>query len=141
PWSPLAGGLLSGKFTREGTSDPNARRAGKFDFPPMDLEKTHKIVDVMRVIAKNKQATVAQIALAWLLAQPFMTSLIIGARNETQLKDNLGSVNVKLDSAELEQLDAVSRLAPEYPGWMQAMQTSRRLGHIQELSRAATQKS
>src|SRR5271165_4428291 len=90
-WSPLAGGFLSGKFTRGGVSDEDSRRS-KFGFPPVNLEKTYDIIEAMQEIAGRTQATVAQIALAWLLQQPSVTSVIIGAKKESQLKDNLASV-------------------------------------------------
>ncbi|MGA2596299.1 MAG: aldo/keto reductase [Bryobacteraceae bacterium] len=125
PWSPLAGGFLSGKYTRSGNSDSAARRE-KFDFPPVDKEKGYNIIDVMREIAQGKGGTVAQVALSWLLHQPFVTSVIIGAKNEKQLQDNLGAVDLKLDAEELKKLDEVSRLSPEYPGWMFEFQGSDR---------------
>ncbi len=125
PWSPLAGGFLSGKYTRAGSSDNDARRQ-KFDFPPVDKEKAYNIIDVMQEIARSKGATVAQVALSWLVHQPFVTSVIIGAKNEKQLKDNLGAVDLKLDAEELKKLDEVSRLSPEYPGWMFEFQGSDR---------------
>jgi aryl-alcohol dehydrogenase-like predicted oxidoreductase len=134
-WSPLAGGFLTGKFTRSGGSDNAARRA-KFTFPPVNLERGYDIVDVLAAIGGRRNATVAQVALAWLLYQPSVTSVIIGARNAAQLKDNLGSVDVKLDAEDLKQLDEVSRLAPEYPGWMFATQGSdRRPGQVRDWSR------
>jgi aryl-alcohol dehydrogenase-like predicted oxidoreductase len=134
-WSPLAGGFLSGKFTRGGVSEEDSRRS-KFGFPPVNLEKTYDIIETMQGIAKEKQATVAQIALAWLLHQPVVTSVIIGAKKEGQLKDNLASVDVKLDPADLEKLDKVSELAPEYPGWMFGVQGSdRRPGQVRDWSR------
>src|SRR5580693_9091755 len=98
-WSPLAGGLLSGKFTRGGATD-TARRS-KFSFPPINLEKGYDIIDVMIKVASKHSASAAQVALAWLLHQPAVTSVIIGARNGNQLKDNLGSVDVKLDEEDL----------------------------------------
>ena len=125
PWSPLAGGFLSGKYTRSGSTDDAARRK-KFDFPPVDKEKGYNIIDVMREIAQRKGGTVAQMALSWLLHQPFVTSVIIGAKNEKQLQDNLGAVDLKLDAEELKKLDEVSRLSPEYPGWMFEFQGSDR---------------
>ncbi len=132
PWSPLAGGFLSGKYTRSGSSDNDARRQ-KFDFPPVDKEKAYNIIDVMQEIAKRNNATVAQVALSWLLHQPFVTSVILGAKNEKQLKDNLGAVDVKLDAEELKKLDEVSRLSPEYPGWMFEFQGSdREPGKVRE---------
>jgi len=115
-WSPLAGGFLSGKYTRQ-NSDTEGRRAN-YDFPPVDKEKAYDIVDVMQTIAAEKQASVAQIALAWLLHQPVVTSVILGAKKPEQLKDNLNSVNVTLTSEDLAKLNVVSELHPEYPGWM-----------------------
>jgi aryl-alcohol dehydrogenase-like predicted oxidoreductase len=134
-WSPLAGGFLSGKFTRDGAADDTARRS-KFSFPPVNLEKAYDIIDAMHAVAKHHQATVAQVALSWLLHQQSVTSVIIGAKNAKQLKDNLGSVDLKLDAEDLKQLDDVSRLAPEYPGWMLSAQGSdRRPGQVRDWSR------
>ena len=90
-WSPLAGGFLTGKFTRNGSSGNEAARRSKFNFPPVNLEKGYDIVDVMSRLAGRHGATVAQVALAWLLHQPSVTSVIIGARNTNQLKDNLAA--------------------------------------------------
>jgi aryl-alcohol dehydrogenase-like predicted oxidoreductase len=115
-WSPLAGGFLSGKFTRN-SGDEAARRAS-FDFPPVNKEKGFDIIDVLRSIADARGVTAAQVAIAWLLAQPVTTSVIIGARKMTQLEDNLKSVDVTLTAEELKALDEVSRLTPEYPAWM-----------------------
>ncbi len=115
-WSPLAGGLLSGKYSRN-TETKEGRRVN-FDFPPVDKEKAYNIIDVMQKIAKDKQVTVAQIALAWLLHQPFVSTVIIGANKPEQLADNLNSVDIQLTDFELNELDEVSKLTPEYPGWM-----------------------
>lgn len=115
-WSPLAGGLLSGKYTRESTGK-NGRRFN-FDFPPVNKEKTFNIIDLMAEIAQNKSASVAQIALAWLLHKKHVSSVIIGVKNTNQLNDNLSSVNVNLTDDEMSQLDTISALTPEYPGWM-----------------------
>nr|WP_321485435.1 aldo/keto reductase [uncultured Draconibacterium sp.] len=123
-WSPLAGGLLSGKYSRD-TETQEGRRVN-FDFPPVNKEKAYDILDVMRKIADNKGVTVAQIALSWLLHQPAVTSVIIGANKPEQLTDNLSSVDVKLDSEELDQLNEVSKLSLEYPGWMIERQGSGR---------------
>jgi aryl-alcohol dehydrogenase-like predicted oxidoreductase len=125
PWSPLAGGLLSGKFTRNSAGDQNARRT-KFDFPPVDMEKSYAVIDLLQEIAKRRNASVAQVALAWLLHQSSVTSVIIGAKNLSQLKDNLGAVDVTLSQEDLKQIDDVSRLRPEYPQWMFAVQSSDR---------------
>ena len=116
-WSPLAGGFLSGKFTRDQQNEEGARRM-KFDFPPIDKDKTFTILDNLRPMAEAKGASVAQLALAWLLHQPVVTSVIIGAKKMEQLEDNLKSVDVQLTPEELTQLDEVSKLNPEYPGWM-----------------------
>jgi aryl-alcohol dehydrogenase-like predicted oxidoreductase len=125
-WSPLAGGFLSGKFTREG-GDEAARRA-KFDFPPVDKEKGFKILDVLTAIAKAHGVTVPQIALAWILANGAVTSVIIGARKVAQLEDNLKSVDVTLTADDLTALDEASRLAMEYPAWMEVLGSDRRPG-------------
>ncbi|MCG6188382.1 aldo/keto reductase [Maribellus maritimus] len=116
-WSPLAGGLLSGKYDRNSESKEGGRRVN-FDFPPVNKDKAFDIIDVMQKIGKEKKVTVAQIALAWLLHQPAVTTVIIGANKPTQLGDNLDSVNIRLTKDELKQLDEVSKLTPEYPGWM-----------------------
>jgi aryl-alcohol dehydrogenase-like predicted oxidoreductase len=125
-WSPLAGGFLSGKFTRDG-GDESARRA-KFDFPPVDKEKSFKILDVLTTIAKAHDVTVPQIALAWILANDAVTSVIIGARKIAQLDDNLKSIDVTLTPDDLKALDEASKLAVEYPTWMDALGSDRRPG-------------
>jgi aryl-alcohol dehydrogenase-like predicted oxidoreductase len=117
PWSPLAGGLLSGKFSRDGQGPSGSRRT-TFDFPPVDRERAFNVVDVMRGIAERRGASVARVALAWLLHQPAVTSVIIGAKTPEQLADNLAATQLKLGSEELEALGKVSALPPEYPGWM-----------------------
>lgn len=116
-WSPLAGGFLSGKFRRDSQPSEGTRRTG-FDFPPVNKERGYDIVDVLDPMAKAKGASVAQLALAWLLHQPVVTSVIIGANKMEQLEDNLKSVDVKFSAEELRKLDEVSRLPMEYPGWM-----------------------
>jgi aryl-alcohol dehydrogenase-like predicted oxidoreductase len=125
-WSPLAGGFLSGKFTRDG-GDEAARRA-KFDFPPVNKEKGFAILDVLTAIATAHNATVPQIALAWILANSAVTSVIIGARKISQLDDNLKSVDVTLSADDMKSLDEASSLALEYPAWMDALGSDRRPG-------------
>jgi aryl-alcohol dehydrogenase-like predicted oxidoreductase len=115
-WSPLAGGFLSGKYSRH--KNPEDARRINFDFPPVNKEKAFDIIDVMEPIAQSKNASVAQIALAWLLRQPAVTSIIIGAKNNDQLEDNLKAVDIVLTEEELQQLNDVSKLTPEYPAWM-----------------------
>ena len=116
-WSPLAGGFLSGKYKREGQGAEGARRI-QFDFPPVDKERAFNILDVLHPMAEAKGTSVAQLALAWLLHQPVVTSVIIGANKMEQLEDNLKSVDVHFSTEELQQLDEISKLPPEYPGWM-----------------------
>ncbi|WP_312277416.1 aldo/keto reductase [Kosakonia cowanii] len=116
-WSPLAGGLLSGKYDRDGKSEAGGRRV-EFDFPPVNKDRAFDCVDVMRTIADSKGVSVAQIALAWLLHQQAVTSVIIGAKRPEQLDDNLAATTVQLSDEELKQLNAVSALPREYPGWM-----------------------
>jgi aryl-alcohol dehydrogenase-like predicted oxidoreductase len=124
-WSPLAGGLLSGKFSREAPGPEGARRTN-FDFPVVDKERAFRCVDVMRGIAAQHGVTVAQIALAWLLHRPRVSSVIIGAKTMAQLADNVAATRVELSADDAAALDTVSRLAPEYPGWMLAMQAQYR---------------
>jgi aryl-alcohol dehydrogenase-like predicted oxidoreductase len=128
PWSPLAGGFLSGKFTRDG--GPNDARRAAFDFPPVDKDKAFDIIDAMRPIADVRGVSVAQIALAWLLHKPAVTSVIIGAKTEAQLADNIAATEVKLNDDEMARLDAISALKPEYPGWMLERQGGDRLNGI-----------
>jgi aryl-alcohol dehydrogenase-like predicted oxidoreductase len=134
-WSPLAGGLLSGKYGRDQPGEAGSRRAA-FDFPPVDKERAFDCIDVMREIAGPRGVTVAQIALAWLLHQPAVTSVIIGAKKAEQLADNIGASAVALGADELARLDAVSALAPEYPGWMLARQGELRRKQLSEAKRA-----
>ena len=116
-WSPLAGGFLSGKYTRNGAAEEGGRRVN-FDFPPVNKEKAYDIIDVMQAISEQKGVTVAQIALAWLLHQPVVSSIIVGAKKQEQLLDNLKAIEIKLSIDELSKLNEVSKLNPEYPGWM-----------------------
>jgi aryl-alcohol dehydrogenase-like predicted oxidoreductase len=133
-WSPLAGGLLSGKFGRGQAGEAGQRRT-TFDFPPVDRERAYACIDAMRPLAQARGASVAQIALAWLLHQPHVTSVIIGARRPEQLADNIASTQVGLSTEELAALDAVSRLPPEYPGWMFERQGEYRRRQLAEAKR------
>lgn len=117
PWSPLAGGFLSGKFRRNITAPGNSRR-DSFDFPPIDKEKAYDIIDIMDVIAKKHNVSIAAIALNWVIKRPGITSTIIGAKNLQQLNENINAINLQMTAEEMQQLDEVSVLAPEYPGWM-----------------------
>ena len=117
PWSPLAGGLLSGKFADDGAAPADSRRAA-FDFPFVDKARAMACVAAMRPIAARLGASVAQVALAYLLAKPAVTSVIIGARTDAQLADNLGAARLALPPEDLAALDEVSALPREYPAWM-----------------------
>jgi aryl-alcohol dehydrogenase-like predicted oxidoreductase len=117
-WSPLAGGLLSGKYTRENQQAEGRRGGGGFDFPPVNKDLAFNILDKLRPMAEAKGSTVAALALAWLLHQKVVSTVIIGAKKMEQLDDNLTAVDVRFTPEELQQLDEVSKLTPEYPGWM-----------------------
>ncbi len=115
-WSPLSAGALTGKFTREGGKPSDARLAS-LDAGPLNWDRVFNVVDTAKEIAEAKNATVPQVTLAWLLKQPVVTSVILGAKRMDQLEDNLGAIEVELTKEDLKQLNKVSRLAPEYPGW------------------------
>jgi aryl-alcohol dehydrogenase-like predicted oxidoreductase len=117
PWSPLAGGFLSGKFTRTVDKAGDSRR-DIFDFPPIDKEKAYDIIDLMMAIGKDHQVSAAQVALAWLLRMPAVTSIIIGAKKNDQLLDNVAATELRLSEGEMNRLEAISALTPEYPAWM-----------------------
>src|ERR1700689_2206879 len=117
-WSPLAGGLLSGKFKTADDKGPAGARRASFDFPVVDKERAFKCVDAMRPLAEQRGVSVAQIALAWILSKSFVSSVIIGAKTMDQLRDNIAAARVVLTADEIKALDEVSQLAPGYPGWM-----------------------
>jgi aryl-alcohol dehydrogenase-like predicted oxidoreductase len=125
PWSPLAGGFLSGKYTRDNEKAGDSRR-DIFDFPPINKEKSYDIIDVISEIGKQHNVSVAQIALAWVRLQKGITSTIIGAKNIDQLNDNLKSIEIELSADELKRIDEVSALPKEYPGWMVERQAADR---------------
>jgi aryl-alcohol dehydrogenase-like predicted oxidoreductase len=116
-WSPLAGGLLSGKYARDKRGEAGSRRT-TFDFPPVNLDRAYDCIDAMSVIASAKRTSVAQIAIAWLLHQKAVTSVIIGAKHLEQLDDNIAAANIRLSVEELAALDKSGALPAEYPGWM-----------------------
>jgi len=119
-WSPLSSGFLSGKYTRENPAPQDARR-NQFPFPPIDVEKGNDVVDQLKTIGETHGATVPQVALAWILSKPYISSIIIGANSMQQLDDNLKAVEVDLGDDEVEALDELTAPSPLYPGWMQAM--------------------
>jgi aryl-alcohol dehydrogenase-like predicted oxidoreductase len=122
PWSPLAGGLLSGKFDPSAKGGPEGARRTSFDFPPVDRERLPRVLAALRKVAEETGGSVARIALAWHLTRPFVTSVIIGAKSRDQLVDNLAATAVKLSAEQLQVLDEASALPPEYPGWMVGFQ-------------------
>jgi aryl-alcohol dehydrogenase-like predicted oxidoreductase len=124
-WSPLAGGLLSGKFG-PGSNGPEDARRTAFDFPPVNKDRAWACVAAMREIGNAKGVSVARVALAWILAKPFVTSVIIGAKTPEQLDDNLAAASLTLSAEEVAKLDEVSALPAEYPGWMLARQGAER---------------
>ena len=134
-WSPLAGGLLSGKYDRDGKAEPGSRRAS-FDFPPVNKDRAFACIEVMRGIADKRRVSVAQIAIAWLLHQPAVTSVIIGVKHIDQLDDNISATRVELDADELAALDKVSKLPDEYPGWMFERQGAHRRKQLEESGKA-----
>jgi aryl-alcohol dehydrogenase-like predicted oxidoreductase len=135
-WSPLAGGFLSGKFKRDQQGPEGARRVS-FNFPPVDVARAYAVLDVLGEVARSHEVSVARVALGWLLHQRVTSSVIIGARNETQLRDNLLATEIKLTADQLQRLDAASALPPEYPGWMITVQSRDRLEAISPEKRFA----
>lgn len=126
PWSPLAGGFLSGKFTRNNEVAGDSRR-DTFDFPPVNKEKAYDIIDMLLQIGAEHQVSAAQVALAYILQKSVVTSIIIGAKKHEQLLDNIAAAKLVLFADEIQQLDAISALSPEYPGWMLERQSQGRM--------------
>ncbi|MGD0197406.1 MAG: aldo/keto reductase [Solirubrobacteraceae bacterium] len=128
-WSPLAGGLLSGKYRRGEPTPPGSRRAGEWTEPPVyDEERLYDTVEVLLEIGKEHGVSAAQVALAWLLARPAVTTAIVGARTPEQLADNLAAASLELSPAEHARLEAVSRPDLLYPFWHQRDAAGARLG-------------
>jgi aryl-alcohol dehydrogenase-like predicted oxidoreductase len=127
-WSPLAGGLLSGKHRRDTTPEGTRQLAGWTEPPIRDQERLWNIVDALVETAGELNISAAQVALAWTLGRPAVASVIIGGRNEKQLRDNLGAAEVKLSDAQRERLDQVSAPPLLYPYWHQLQTASDRLG-------------
>src|SRR6202451_3809436 len=125
-WRPLAGALLNGKYRGVDDSGPSGARRTTFDFPLVDKERAFKCVDAMRPLAQRREVSVAQIALAWILSKPFVSTVIIGAKSMEQLRDNIAAPRVRLTAEEINLLDEVSQLPQEYPGWMLALQAEYR---------------
>lgn len=126
-WSPLAGGYLSGKYGPGAPGTPENSRRAVFDFPPVDKSRADTAIARMREIGDARGVSVARVALAYVLAKPFVTTVIIGAKTTEQLDDNLAAVDLELTPDELASLDEVSALPREYPGWMLERQGSNRV--------------
>jgi aryl-alcohol dehydrogenase-like predicted oxidoreductase len=127
-WSPLAGGLLSGKYRRDQPPPSGSRRADGAHEPPVyDEDKLYDTIEVLVAIAERHQVSPARVALAWLLARPGITSVIVGARTDEQLADNLAAVTVELSGMEQAELERVSRPPLIYPFWHQRSTASDRL--------------
>jgi aryl-alcohol dehydrogenase-like predicted oxidoreductase len=116
-WSPLAGGFLSGKYTRANPKGESGDRLGGFDFLPYDRERGYRLIDLLQSLAARRGASPAQISLAWLLTRPAVSSILVGASKVTQLEDNLKAIEITLDSDELAQLDSATTPAIPYPQW------------------------
>jgi aryl-alcohol dehydrogenase-like predicted oxidoreductase len=127
-WSPLAGGLLSGKYRRYRNAS-EGRHVEGWDEPPVyDTDKLYDIVDVLVEIAEDRSVSAAQVALSWLLGRPGVASIIVGARTDQQLADNLKAVELELSEEERRRLDEVSVPPLIYPYWHQAKTASDHLG-------------
>ena len=133
-WSPLAGGLLSGKYSRDSQAEAGSRRV-EFDFPPVDKERGWQAIDAMRPIAAAHGVSVARVALAWLLHQPQVSSVIIGAKRLEQLQDNIAATALTLSASDLAAIGEASALPAEYPGWMFERQGEFRRGQLAEGTR------
>ena len=117
PWSPLAGGFLTGKYRRDREA-PEGSRRNEFDFPPIDKEVAYDVVEVMDEIAESKGASIPQVALSWLLHKKGVTSVIIGAKKMSQLEDNLGAAELELSVTEFNRIAEVTEPRQIYPQWM-----------------------
>jgi aryl-alcohol dehydrogenase-like predicted oxidoreductase len=128
-WSPLAGGLLSGKYRRDQEGPEGSRQLTDWNEPPVrDREQLYDVVDALVEIGEGHDVSAAQVALAWMLRRPGVVSLIIGARTDEQLTDNLAAAELELSDAELHRLEEVSRPPLIYPHWHQAKTAADRLG-------------
>jgi aryl-alcohol dehydrogenase-like predicted oxidoreductase len=128
-WSPLAGGLLSGKYRRGEQGPEGARQLTDWDEPPVrDPDALHDVVDVLVEIAEDRGVSAAQVALAWLLGRPGVSTVVIGARTDEQLADNLAAAGLELSGDERGRLDEVSAPPLLYPHWHQAKTARDRLG-------------
>jgi aryl-alcohol dehydrogenase-like predicted oxidoreductase len=127
-WSPLAGGLLSGKYRRGATAPAGSRHLSEWSEPPVhDEEKLYATIEAAAGIGEAHGVSAAQVALAWLLTRPGVTSLVVGARTTDQLADNLAAARLELTADEIKALDDVSGGPLHYPFWHQRNTSSERL--------------
>jgi aryl-alcohol dehydrogenase-like predicted oxidoreductase len=117
-WSPLAGGFLSGKYDRDNPPPSGTRFAEAGNFVPMDREQGFRVVDVLRRVAAAHDCSPARVALAWLLAKPAISSIIIGGRRDEQIDDDIKAVDLELSADEMHELDRASDPGTPYPKWM-----------------------
>ena len=117
-WSPLAGAKLSGKMGRTKTP-PVDSRAGTDASWDVSEERLYKVTDALELISRETAQSIPRVALAWILSRPTVSSIVIGARNVTQLKDNLAATDLKLSADQITRLDAASAVRPAYPYWHQ----------------------
>ena len=113
-WSPLAGGYLTGKYSQGNTSG----RLSELDFPPIDKARGEPLLKTISSVAQKHNANPSQISISWLLHQPAVTSVILGAKRKDQLIENIQATNLKLDDEDLSKLHNASQLPLEYPGWL-----------------------
>jgi aryl-alcohol dehydrogenase-like predicted oxidoreductase len=116
----LVGGFLTGKYTPENPAPDNSRRA-KFDFPPIDVQKGYEVVAKLKEIGEKCHASIPQVALAWLLGKPFVSTVLVGATKLDQLEDNLGAAELILSAEDFRALDELTTPSIPYPAWMQGM--------------------
>jgi len=117
-WSPLAGGFLSGKYSRNNPPPVDSRFADAGQFVPFDREMGYRVVDALKAVATRHDATPARVAIAWVLSRPVVSSVIIAARKADQLEDNISAVDLRLSDDDVGQLDAASDPGIPYPRWM-----------------------
>ena len=130
-WSPLAGGLLSGRYRRGQAGPDDGRNFAGWPEPPIrDESRLYDIIEVLVQVAEDHDVSAAEVAIAWLLHRPAVTSVVIGANTEEQLRTNLKSVDLSLSEHDMERLNAVTKLPLLYPYWHQAMTASDRLGPV-----------
>jgi aryl-alcohol dehydrogenase-like predicted oxidoreductase len=131
-WSPLSGGLLTGKYKRNGQNEEG--RLNNFPFAPFHEDRAYDILEVLTPMAAEKQTSIAQLALAWLLHQPVVSTVIIGATKLNQLQDNLKAIDVTFTATELQELNEVSKLPAEYPGNVLEIMTADRSSEVDFLN-------